>query len=571
MEKDVWEELRDARVALRHRRRVALGAVAVIIFAIAVTPPLREAAGEVFRIRGETASIGDLFGLSRAEDPKTRRDACIGITNLIEAGTSDFKSAGEVSKLQQFLKEDKTLYPEGLVTGFAGPGTVRAIKRYQLGKGLAKEGEDGFGVVGERTQRALTHDMCANAKGGAGVETPDGYLSAEEAQKAAHKATPSRQGLPITKIHLASSTPYTAMDSNVYTKAGSGGGSSAAASPPPQIISIVGPRTIELGKIAIWTVQAKSLDGKALSYTAYWGTASDASPTNYPGILTEGKNATFSTVFERQGAYEIIFAAKSKSGGAAYQSVVVSVGGVPFLGGRIIFDVRDASEHCPDLLPLCDRFTGASRSAPALVKGTLVRYFGETPQLIGTVFVNRESIISWQSLPAGQYGATISSPRYLPHIERFSILLGEEKQKKISLEKIGAGAPKLLRLVPEAGFYDDFIIVTGTNLSIADRVFLGGHYIGFLDTREGSYVFKIPRTDTAPLSCNSDFLFSPTCAGRYRYDFRPGNYSVQLQSDSGTSTKAMLQVFEKTNAQPFSPAVMSELLKQTPMKNRFAP
>lgn len=52
-------------------------------------------------------------------------------------------SGSEVSALQTFLGNDSRIYPEGLVTGFYGPLTVAAVKRYQTQFGIAPVGNVG--------------------------------------------------------------------------------------------------------------------------------------------------------------------------------------------------------------------------------------------------------------------------------------------------------------------------------------------------------------------------------------------------------------------------------------------
>lgn len=58
----------------------------------------------------------------------------------------------QVTALQNFLKQDPSLYPEGKVTGYLGPATVAAIKRFQQRYGVAKPGDDGFGSFGPKTR-----------------------------------------------------------------------------------------------------------------------------------------------------------------------------------------------------------------------------------------------------------------------------------------------------------------------------------------------------------------------------------------------------------------------------------
>ena len=64
----------------------------------------------------------------------------------------------QVSALQEFLKRDAGMYPEGLVTGFFGPATERAVQRFQTTYGLVSSGAPattGYGAVGPRTREKL--------------------------------------------------------------------------------------------------------------------------------------------------------------------------------------------------------------------------------------------------------------------------------------------------------------------------------------------------------------------------------------------------------------------------------
>ncbi len=64
----------------------------------------------------------------------------------------------QVSLLQEFLKRDATLYPEGLVTGFFGPATERAVQRFQARYGIVSGGTPlttGYGAVGPKTRVKL--------------------------------------------------------------------------------------------------------------------------------------------------------------------------------------------------------------------------------------------------------------------------------------------------------------------------------------------------------------------------------------------------------------------------------
>ena len=62
---------------------------------------------------------------------------------------------GQVEALQQFLAQDKTIYPEGLITGYFGPLTERAVQRFQERYGVAKEGDEGYGFFGPKTRAKM--------------------------------------------------------------------------------------------------------------------------------------------------------------------------------------------------------------------------------------------------------------------------------------------------------------------------------------------------------------------------------------------------------------------------------
>jgi len=64
----------------------------------------------------------------------------------------------EVSALQKYLAGYPNIYPEGLVTGYFGPLTVRAVERFQADRGIVSSGTaatTGYGVVGPKTRGAL--------------------------------------------------------------------------------------------------------------------------------------------------------------------------------------------------------------------------------------------------------------------------------------------------------------------------------------------------------------------------------------------------------------------------------
>ena len=79
------------------------------------------------------------------------------------SGALSVGSQGEdVSKLQSFLAKDKSVYPQGLVTGYYGQDTEDAVRRYQATHNIVATGTPdttGYGVVGPTTRGEMDKEM----------------------------------------------------------------------------------------------------------------------------------------------------------------------------------------------------------------------------------------------------------------------------------------------------------------------------------------------------------------------------------------------------------------------------
>lgn len=80
-------------------------------------------------------------------------------------------SGDDVRRLQEFLSKDKTTYPEGLITGYFGPATERAVKRWQTRQGI-----ESVGRVGPKTILKLNELIQFEA--GQSGNVPSGLLIA---------------------------------------------------------------------------------------------------------------------------------------------------------------------------------------------------------------------------------------------------------------------------------------------------------------------------------------------------------------------------------------------------------
>jgi len=80
--------------------------------------------------------------------------ACPHVSRSLKKGSS----GADVTRLQQFLALDPSIYPEGQITGYYGPLTEAAIKRFQCKFNIACSGSpatNGYGVTGPRTAALL--------------------------------------------------------------------------------------------------------------------------------------------------------------------------------------------------------------------------------------------------------------------------------------------------------------------------------------------------------------------------------------------------------------------------------
>ncbi len=91
-------------------------------------------------------------------------------------------SGDDVTQLQEFLKSDSEVYPEGIVSGYFGPLTERAIKKFQK-----KHGIESIGIVGPKTRKKL-YELLEDGAGKSG-HVPSGLLHASGIAKKISSST----------------------------------------------------------------------------------------------------------------------------------------------------------------------------------------------------------------------------------------------------------------------------------------------------------------------------------------------------------------------------------------------
>lgn len=114
--------------------------------------------------------------------------------------TLGFGAAGEdVKKLQEFLTKDKTLYPEGLTTGYFGLFTEKALQKFQIKHNIVSSGNPkttGFGLLGPRT-RAKLNELVAEGAGSSGIIPPGLSIAPGLKEATTTETTTPKESKPI--------------------------------------------------------------------------------------------------------------------------------------------------------------------------------------------------------------------------------------------------------------------------------------------------------------------------------------------------------------------------------------
>ncbi len=143
---------------------VALGLMLSVAFAapaFAQTDVASQIATLLAQIKALQVQIAQLSGQPASASAGT----CVSLSYNLYADQTDATTNGEVTKLQQFLAQDSSIYPSRLVTGYFGPMTETAVQRWQATHGVVSSGSadtTGYGYVGPKTRTAIACGGQAN-------------------------------------------------------------------------------------------------------------------------------------------------------------------------------------------------------------------------------------------------------------------------------------------------------------------------------------------------------------------------------------------------------------------------
>ncbi len=106
---------------------------------------------------------------------------CDVVSGNLQLGTT----GAEVSQLQSFLGKDKSIYPEGSVTGYFGRVTEDAVRRWQAAHNIVATGTPsttGFGVVGPQTLKEIDREMEMECESGDSNGAGDAHASSSSSE-----------------------------------------------------------------------------------------------------------------------------------------------------------------------------------------------------------------------------------------------------------------------------------------------------------------------------------------------------------------------------------------------------
>ena len=215
--------------------------------------------------------------------PPTLISSCPVLKYNLYFGIDDNESNGEVTKLQKFLAQDSSVYPEGEITGYYGPMSERAVKKWQSKNGVVSSGTPdttGFGAVGPKTREAIKVSC-----GGTVVLPP-----------------PS----PTPSINL-----------------------------PPTASGVSGPIVLNIGQTGTWTVKVSDPENGVLSYGVVWGDGITGYEKQNVSVASVGQTVTFTHSYSQSGVYTPVFTVTDNAGLQAKTSISVNVGGVSQQAGEL--------------------------------------------------------------------------------------------------------------------------------------------------------------------------------------------------------------------------------------------
>ena len=181
----------------------------------------------VQQLQQQTGGSGSAPAVPVPGAPVIDSSACPLIGRILYIGST----GDDVSRLQSFLARDASIYPERLVSGYYGPLTEAAVKRWQVKYNIVSSGTaatTGYGQVGPRTAAAMSL-QCSTMSGG-GAPNVGGFI----------RVTPISGNAPLAVSVEATVNTVNSCAGAVYTvDYGDGTGTTQITVPPGRCTQLV--------------------------------------------------------------------------------------------------------------------------------------------------------------------------------------------------------------------------------------------------------------------------------------------------------------------------------------------
>ena len=164
---------------IKHSRFISAAVGIAVAASLIAGPALAQAASLTQAQISAITNLLSSFGADSsviANVQSVLEDSSASTSSVVQPSSSCATLSGDigegdqgqnVSDLQDFLKQDSSIYPEGVVTGYFGHLTEEAIQRFQEKHDIVATGTPdttGFGIVGPRTREEIDLEMEQNCQ-----------------------------------------------------------------------------------------------------------------------------------------------------------------------------------------------------------------------------------------------------------------------------------------------------------------------------------------------------------------------------------------------------------------------
>lgn len=476
-------------------------------------------------------------GLSGGLSKPAASATCALVSKDLVPGARDTATSKDIENLQKALASDKMIYPEQTITGYYGPATERAVKRFKEANKLydAKLGPaTATGLVDASMRTIINSKFCS-------VITPSKSPFDSTSNPFATNNNP-----------LGSVTAGKSSTTSSVLSLGSLGAKSSDPKLAPKISMIEGPSMINPGIIGTWTIKAESPTGSPLKYGASFERGSGtANATVAP--VSDSAQPSFSYLFKKSGVYEILFSATDKSGKKAVRSFVLSVGGAQRKPYTVKVTLRNAALYpkCTHTNLTCDYVRGGYMEA--------YRLLSQDDILIGEYYL-QTGIGYVSNVVAGSHLLKISAAGFEPIQKVFTLVENTNPELVIWMTTVDKEkkVPGPYQISPTVGYIGEVLRVTGSNLNVGNEVRFDGDLAGNLKYDAKGYYINIPLELTPASSCSVKVR---KCDGKPTKTVER-DYQVMLVGPYGEGEKVKIKVFKPVEKYKTTPSSGNTIIVQ---------